>query len=116
MATKKKGPGPAALEPKVVRRLLDLLSTDNDFRRLFKKDAQAALAQAGYTPPKGPPFTPPGPPSVVPPVAGSCMQLKAGGAIAPKAQILRDREKLETALSTPLTFTSSRLFQARAKR
>lgn len=99
MATKKKGPGPAPLDPKVVKKLLDLLSTDNEFRRLFKKDAQAALVQAGYKPPKGPPFQPPGPPSVIPPVAGSCMQLRATDRIAPKAKIIRERAKLERSLN-----------------
>ena len=32
MATKK-GPAPAPLDPKVAKKLLDKLSTDNDFRR-----------------------------------------------------------------------------------
>ena len=49
MATKK-GNGPAPLDPKVAKKLLDLLSTDNDFRRLFKQDAHAALVQAGWKP------------------------------------------------------------------
>ena len=49
MATKK-GNGPAPLDPKVANKLLDLLSTDNDFRRLFKQDAHAALVQAGWKP------------------------------------------------------------------
>jgi putative modified peptide len=40
----------APLEPKVADRLLDLLSTDNAFRRLFKKDPQAALVKAGWEP------------------------------------------------------------------
>ena len=43
MATKK-GAKPAPLDPKVTKKLLDKLATDNDFRRLFKKDAHAALA------------------------------------------------------------------------
>jgi putative modified peptide len=103
MATKK-GPGPAPLDPKVVKKLLDLLSTDNEFRRLFKKDAQAALVQAGYKPPKGPPFQPPGPPPVIPPVAGSCMQLRATDRIAPKAKIIRERAKLERSLNAVQQF------------
>ena len=50
MATKKTGgPGKAiSLEPKVISNLLDKLSTDNEFRRLFKKDPAAALVKAGY--------------------------------------------------------------------
>ena len=53
MATKKTGASgkTPSLEPKVVAKLLGLLSTDNEFRRLFKKDPVAALTKAGY---KGP--------------------------------------------------------------
>ena len=50
MATNKtdvSGQAPS-LQPKVVTRLLDLLSTDNEFRRLFKQDPAAALVKAGY--------------------------------------------------------------------
>ncbi len=55
MATKKTGAsGKAApLDPKVAGKLLDKLSTDNEFRRLFKKDPKAALIQAGHKLPKG---------------------------------------------------------------
>ncbi|MBO9829728.1 NHLP-related RiPP peptide [Xanthomonas sp. A2111] len=40
--------GKSPLDANVAERLLDLLSTDNTFRRLFKKDPLAALVQAGY--------------------------------------------------------------------
>ncbi|MET0581875.1 MAG: NHLP-related RiPP peptide [Pseudoxanthomonas sp.] len=55
MATKKTGAsGKAApLDPKVAGKLLDKLGTDNEFRRLFKKDPKTALIQAGYKVPKG---------------------------------------------------------------
>ena len=49
MATMK-GKQSEPLSPKVADRLLDLLSTDNEFRRLIKKDPQAAFIQAGYKP------------------------------------------------------------------
>jgi putative modified peptide len=54
MATKKTGAsGKAApLDPKVAGKLLDKLSTDNEFRRLFKKDPKAALSSVGYKAPK----------------------------------------------------------------
>lgn len=42
----------AVLDARVVGRLLDLLSTDNSFRRLFKKDPNTALATLGYNNPK----------------------------------------------------------------
>lgn len=38
----------APLDPKIADKLLDLLSTDDDFRELFSSDPQAALAQVGY--------------------------------------------------------------------
>ena len=55
MAIKKTGAsGKAApLDPKVAGKLLDKLSTDNEFRRLFKKNPKAALLQAGHKLPKG---------------------------------------------------------------
>ena len=92
MAGKGKRPAPAAMDPKVARKLLDLLSTDNDFRRLFKKDAHAALAKAGYKAPAD--ATP----------CGECMQLAAGARIAPKARMQRDRAKLEAAMNLPMRF------------
>lgn len=96
MATKK-GPAPAPLDPKVARKLLDLLSTDNEFRRLFKKDAHAALVKAGWKPPAGAEST-----ATV--SGGACLQLKAGERIAPKAKIMRERAKLEAGLAPPFKF------------
>jgi len=98
MATKTKS---APLDPKVADKLLDLLSTDNEFRRLFKKNPEEALIQAGYrgppfTPP-GPPFTPPGPPSLTPPFV--CMQVQR---IAPKADIVKARVELKAMLTSSL--------------
>src|SRR6476620_9194025 len=106
MATKKRGARSAPLDPKVADKLLDLLSTDNAFRRLFKKDPQAALAQVGHPEAKavvaaqrkGPPFVPPGPPSVVPPTASGC-QVQS---IAPKATIMRARAELKAMLTSGL--------------
>jgi len=97
---KKKGPGPAPLDPKVTKKLLDRMSTDNDFRRLFKKDAGAALAQVGYRVEAG--ATP----------AGGCMQLKSGARIAPKTKIVRDRAKLEQTLNSVVNFSAASDFSA----
>lgn len=41
----------APLDPKVAGKLLDKLGTDNEFRRLFKKDPKAALISVGYREP-----------------------------------------------------------------
>ena len=96
MATKK-GAAPAPLEPKVAKKLLDLLSTDNEFRRLFKKDVPAALAQAGWKAPAGE--------NAASQSASQCMQMLATDSIAPKQNIIRDRAKLEELLTLPFRFT-----------
>lgn len=41
------------LDPAVADKLLELLSTDDEFRKLFKQDAEKALSQAGYVLPAG---------------------------------------------------------------
>ena len=93
MATKKSGAA-APLDPKVARKLLDKLGTDNEFRRLFKKDASAALAKVGYVVGTGEGDV------------GTCLQMAASDSIAPKAMFVRDRAKLESALvALPFHFT-----------
>lgn len=94
-----KGPKPAPLDPKVVKQLLDKLSTDNEFRRLFKKDAGAALARVGYKVAAGAAS------------AGQCLQLKATDRIAPKAKIARDRARLEGTLNSIVNFDCTRGFK-----
>ena len=96
----KKGAKPAPLDPKVAKKLLDKLSTDNDFRRLFKKDAGAALAQVGYKIEAGATS------------AAGCMQLASTDSIAPKAKIVRDRAKLETTLNGIVNFDCAKGFSA----
>ncbi|MBW3549912.1 MAG: NHLP-related RiPP peptide [Proteobacteria bacterium] len=114
MATKKTtgsktaaGKKSTPLDPEVADKLLDLLSTDNSFRRLFKKDPQAALAKVGYKPSNeelaaagrgGPPFKPPAPPKSVPPT--ECLKVDR---IAPKEQIVRSRGVLRELLTSGLT-------------
>ncbi len=83
MDMKKVGPPP--IELKVVNRLLDLLSTDDDFRLLFVEDASAALAQAGYVLPEGATAHP-----------AFCMKVDR---LASKENIVRDRAKLEKSLN-----------------
>lgn len=46
MADKKTAP----LDPHIADRLLDLLSTDDEFRELFQKNPMQALGRAGYVP------------------------------------------------------------------
>ena len=105
MAIKKTaGTKSAPLEPKVADKLLDLLSTDNEFRRLFKKDPAAALAKAGH---RGPPFTPPGPPDTRPPM--NCYRVQY---IAPKQEIDAARAELKAYLTSMLAPTNPHCFEA----
>jgi len=92
MATKKSAP----LDPKVADKLLELLSTDNEFRRLFKKDPQAALAQAGHPEAKAALRTGAAPTATS---AASCMQVQR---IAPKATIAKARSELKLMLTSGL--------------
>lgn len=98
MASNEKGNPPASLDPKVVRKLLDLLSSDDNFRSLFQKDAHAALVQAGYSPASDSNLkSMDSEPSMQ--SGGSCLQLKDGATLASKEQVAAERAKLETALS-----------------
>lgn len=101
MATKK-GKGPAPLEPKVVKKLLDLLATDNEFRRLFKKDAAAALRKAGHKEPAVAAGAKTGLTATA--SAGACLQMTTGDKIATKASIVQDRAKLEKVFGVPFGF------------
>jgi putative modified peptide len=100
MATKKTGARSAPLDPKVADRLLDLLSTDNAFRRLFKKDPQAALAQVGHPEAKaGLAAQKKG--GLAPALStASCCQVQS---IAPKATIIRTRAQLREMLTSGLS-------------
>ena len=83
----------APLDPKVADKLLDLLSTDNEFRRLFKKDPQAAVSRLGHDPST----------SMV------CASVKT---IAPKREFATIREELKTHLVTQGVFTVPHCFEA----
>lgn len=100
MATSKGRKPTEQLDPKVIRKLLDLLSTDNEFRRLFKRDAYAALVKAGYRAPAGRT-----PAESATATGGSCLQLRAGDRIAPKQKIIQQRARLEEYLALPFNFT-----------
>ena len=89
-----KGPPPAPLHPHVVNKLLDLLSTDDDFRDLFQRDAHAALVHAGYQAPEGASLQ-----SAAATSGGACMQLSAGDQLASKERIAQDRAKLQKSMS-----------------
>ena len=96
MAIKKTGAsGKAApLDAKVAGKLLDKLGTDNEFRRLFKKDPGAALVKAGYKLPKGDA------------AAAENLQRLHGRLqvekIAPKAAVQKARQEIKTSLISEL--------------
>lgn len=92
MATK--GNGPAPLDPEVIKTLLDRLTTDDDFRDLFQRDANAALREAGYRPPSVDGMKTGLAASAS---AGGCLQMKDGQTLASKEAIAADRSKLEHA-------------------
>lgn len=91
-----KGNGPAPLDPKVIKTLLDLLSTDDDFRNLFQKDASAALLRAGYKPSATEGMRTG---LAAPTLAGNCLQMKSTDSLASKEDISRERVKLEQSLN-----------------
>ena len=97
MATKKTGAsGKAApLDPKVASKLLDKLGTDNEFRRLFKKDPKAALIQAGYKLPKGDAAAA----AELDRICG-CMSVQS---IAPKADVIKARDSLHSVFTAGLS-------------
>lgn len=76
MANEDKMP-PAGLHPRLVKKLLDNLESDNAFRALFQESPEKALRSIGYTDP------------------WSCMALKPGQALASPEQIKAQRNKLE---------------------
>lgn len=96
MATKKTGASgkAATLDPKVAGKLLDKLGTDNEFRRLFKKDPKAALIQAGYKLAKGDAAAA----AELDRVSG-CLGVQS---IAPKADVLRARNALQALFTAGL--------------
>lgn len=71
---------PAGLHPRLVRKLLDNLESNDDFRELFQKSPEQALRSIGYTDP------------------WACLQLKEGADLVSPEQIKAQRYKLEDSL------------------
>jgi putative modified peptide len=104
-----KGNGPKhPLDQKIVRKLLDLLTTDDDFRALFQRDAHAALVEAGWVPPPG--TSPDDDMAAL--SSGSCLQLADGATLASKEQIMQERVKLEQSLNAVVNFLCPQGLQA----
>lgn len=71
---------PAGLHPQLVKKLLDNLEGNDDFRALFQQSPEQALRSLGYTDP------------------WACMTLKEGTTLASPAQIRAQRTKLEASM------------------
>jgi putative modified peptide len=88
----------APLDPKIADKLLDLLSTDNEFRRLFKKDPLSALKKVGYKAP--------GETSTTQRAFSACCSVQR---IAPKADIIKARAEIKSMLTSGLSHTTPQL-------
>lgn len=89
------GKGPK-LDKKTAHKLLDKLSSDDDFRAAFEASPHEALAQLGWEP------EPAAQTGLVAGGGGAC--LAAGVTLAPKETIADDRDALVEALSLPFQF------------
>jgi putative modified peptide len=83
------------LDPKVADKLLKLLSTDNAFRREFKKSPSDALARIGHSAPISPEL--------------ACASISA---IAPKKEIAAASQDLKAYLTTAAALTNPHNFVA----
>lgn len=68
---------PAGLHPRLVKKLLDNLESNDGFRTLFQESPEKALRSLGYTDP------------------WACMELRSGTQLASPKQIKAQRNKLE---------------------
>jgi len=75
---------PAGLHPELVKRLLDNLETNDDFRASFAADPEKALRSIGYQDP------------------WACMQSDDESSLPSPEDIRVQREKLETQLTTAM--------------
>jgi putative modified peptide len=75
---------PAGLHPDLVKRLLDNLESNDDFRTTFQADPEKALRALGYQDP------------------WACMQFNAEHELPSPEDIKQQREKLEGTLTTAM--------------
>jgi putative modified peptide len=100
MAIKKvRGTGKSIpLDPKTADNLLELLSTDNAFRRLYRKDPLAALAKAGHQPAAD---------AIA--LLGCCT---VKDALATKSELSAARSQLKAYLTSAAIYTNPHAFDA----
>ncbi|MDX1555849.1 MAG: NHLP-related RiPP peptide [Xanthomonadales bacterium] len=95
MTAKKSGGAHPPLEPQVADRLLDLLSSDNSFRRLFKRDPHAALKEVGH--------------ELSPETTLTCMSVNR---IATKQEIDAAREQIKSQITAQGMYNVPHCFEA----
>lgn len=94
MAIKRGGGVKPPLDQKVAKKLLNLLSTDNEFRRRFKRNPSEALASIGHT------------------AVSAEMACCPISAIATKAEIAASAKELEARLVSTGALTNPHHFEA----
>lgn len=82
---------PAGLHPELVKRLLDNLETNDDFRAQFKSDPEKALRSIGYQDP------------------WACMKCDDDATLGSPEDIRAQRVKLETAMTAAMTMNIFKL-------
>ena len=95
MTEQKGGAGHSPLDAAAADRLLDLLSSDDEFRKLFTVDRRAAFAQVGYPDP-----------------ANETIQCNSVANIASKEEIAAAREELRKYLTSRIGMTNPHCFEA----
>lgn len=92
---KKGGAGHPPLDTQTADKLLELLSTDDDFRELFVKDRQAALKNVGY-----------------PEYTNATVQCTSVEQMASKEEIAAARDELKSHLTSSAALTVVFCFEA----
>jgi putative modified peptide len=95
MATRKSGGGHKPLDPAVADKLLELLSTDNGFRKQFEQDPTGAVKTLGFEVQEG--------------VQLTCMNTNT---IATKEEIAEAREAIKSFLTSAAAYNNPHCFEA----
>lgn len=82
---------PAGLHPVLVKRLLDNLESNDEFRATFQADPEKALRSLGYKDP------------------WDCLRCDENSRLPPPEDIRDQREKLETALTSAMSMVIFKL-------
>lgn len=95
MANTQGGAGHPPLDPAAADKLLELLSTDDEFRELFVQNREVALEQVGYSDP-----------------TNTSIQCNKVSSIASKQDIAAAREELKRYLISSAALTNPHCFEA----